>query len=86
MTAHKCLKLTYEGEKRLVEVHTAGAKNDGEPAISVWQKHNFRQPHAKTNWRLFTLNEVSNLSADERTAIYVSGLTSSPVTEPIFRS
>jgi hypothetical protein len=62
MTAHKCLELTYEGERRLVEVHTAGAKNDGEPAISVWQTHNFSQPHAKPNWRLFTLNEVSNVS------------------------
>lgn len=67
MRAERRIQFRYNGDVRVVEVHTAGYSKDNKPLMRVWQVRGGSQSKNPTPWRTFNLHEVIELQLlDER--------------------
>ena len=55
----RCLRLTYDGHDRTVEVHVAGTARDGEAWMRVWQVRGGSSSSPPFGWRTFRLSQVT---------------------------
>lgn len=60
ITSLKLIKLTYDGQVRIVEPHVLGYKNH-ELELLTWQLINQSELGNKEGWRTFQLNKIGNL-------------------------
>lgn len=54
----KLLQVDYNGQRRLVEVHSVGISTAGNPVARVYQTGGGSQSGAPTPWRLFDLDKI----------------------------
>lgn len=57
-----CLSMTYDGLKRVVEVHTVGTTTAFRPAASVWQVDGQSNTPPIPDWRLFCFDECFDVA------------------------
>ena len=56
----RLIKLTYDGQERLVEPHVLGYKNY-ELELLAWQLENESELSKKEGWRTFQLKKITNV-------------------------
>ncbi len=74
----RCLRLTYGGHERTVEVHVVGTARDGEAWMRVWQVSGGSASQPPFGWRTFRLTEITGASlTGERSRAPREGYTTS---------
>lgn len=73
--SQKIIEFFYDGLERVVEPHTYGVSTAGNDVLSAYQidgQSNSDLP----NWKLFTVDKISNLVVTDRTFTVEPGYTS----------
>lgn len=62
----KCLRVTYKGYSRLVEVHAVGETKAGSGIMRVYQVDGGSESGQPVGFKLMTLSEVDSASVSDR--------------------
>lgn len=62
--SRKILSFNYEGGQRFVEPYCYGRNHKGNELLRAYQIRGFSRSDTPTGWKLFRVDKISNLKAD----------------------
>ena len=58
---HKNLRLSYDGQQRIVSPHIFGRSAAHHPLLSVYQLKNLDDPSIRPDWRSFDVSKITSV-------------------------
>jgi hypothetical protein len=62
LNAGKCLEISYDGFRRVVEVHAVGTTSDGNPVMRAWQVRGGSKSGTTSGWKILSLEKTWSYS------------------------